>query len=674
MSGEYFYITKELEHYNSNLINQLREISLARKIQIFVLRSPLSDIKYKYNVERAFAVLVPKHKVILINEGESSSNFEDYKLDFIEDLGSISDKFNYRKILGRVRDWRDELIHIEEISSTPLTLVDTGNIINSAALLDPASQKRGDLLISLLSGSINDIERIGKEVPDNLLDKVKKKIQLFDGEQTKFIFSEPDSKRITIQGLSGTGKTELLLHRLKEIYVNEPQSKIIFTCHNKILASSLRKRIPVFFNFMRVEQQIEWNERLWCVHAWGSSDDVDSGTLIKICRHYGVPFRRYNPGQSFETVCKETLKDLGKLYPNGIKPFFDYIFVDESQDFPVSFFELCELVSLKTVYVAGDIFQSIFDENIVSEVEPDFLLSKCYRTDPKTLMFAHALGMGLFETKKLRWLKDEEWKACGYKVKKEKEKYFLARDPLRRFEDVSLTGHASVEIIKSKTNDTNNDTASKVVEIIDTILNENPSAKPEDIGITFSGVSKHLYNIADRIGFIVQQKYDWEINKAYNSKTNKDSTLFISNKNNVKGLEFPFLICFSDGISDAPHERNALYMLMTRSFIKSYLVISDKAESLKIQQLEQGLKSLLDVGVLVLDKPRPEDILSINTSIKHKNNLSINDMAKIVFDEHGVNEEFRLGILQLLHASKSKYKDQQSIRDYIEKNLEELYS
>ena len=81
---------------------------------------------------------------------------------------------------------------------------------------------------------------------------------LFDGEQTRFIYDEPHEKRITIQGLAGTGKTELLLHKIKEIYTHNDEVKIAFTCHNKILADNLRTRIPEFFNFMKVQEQIKW--------------------------------------------------------------------------------------------------------------------------------------------------------------------------------------------------------------------------------------------------------------------------------------------------------------------------------------------------------------------------------------------------------------------------------
>ena len=68
------------------------------------------------------------------------------------------------------------------------------------------------------------------------------------------------------------------------------------------------------------------------------------------------------------------------------------------------------------MFVAGDIFQSIFEERKKGAKEPNFLLSKCYRTDPKTLMFAQAIGMGLFEDQKLWWLDDKEWELCGYKI------------------------------------------------------------------------------------------------------------------------------------------------------------------------------------------------------------------------------------------------------------------
>lgn len=50
-------------------------------------------------------------------------------------------------------------------------------------------------------------------------------------------------------------------------------------------------------------------------------------------------------------------------------------------------------------------------------------------------MIAHALGLGLYEKKKLWWLKEEEWKQCGYIVEKKENVFSLTRYPLHRFDD-----------------------------------------------------------------------------------------------------------------------------------------------------------------------------------------------------------------------------------------------
>ena len=97
------------------------------------------------------------------------------------------------------------------------------------------------------------------------------------------------------------------------------------------------------------------------------------------------------------------------------------------------------MVTKHKVFIAGDIFQSIFETRVAESIRSDYLLSRCYRTDPKTLMFAQGLGMGLFEEKKLWWLEEDMWKMCGYNVNVHANRmiYELSREPIRRFEDVS---------------------------------------------------------------------------------------------------------------------------------------------------------------------------------------------------------------------------------------------
>ena len=206
-------------------------------------------------------------------------------------------------------------------------------------------KKYTELLVTLCTGSINDINRVKAEVPKTLLDQVKQKILAFDADQTRFIYQELDKKLVKIQGLSGTGKTELLLHKLKELYQKPEKYKIFITCHNHILAESLHERIPQFFNVMKVSQQIEWEQRLWCTNAWGGFGNPDSGLYRYICGYYEISYYNFRQTGSFDRACKFAIDAIKKKYPDGkIPSAFDYILIDECQDFKKNFFELCKLV------------------------------------------------------------------------------------------------------------------------------------------------------------------------------------------------------------------------------------------------------------------------------------------------------------------------------------------
>lgn len=671
MTSSFFFLKAEQNQANNAFIRQLEQYANDQKVQVYVTDKPLGDNKYSYAFEHGLIVMVPKHKIMILNFDVLRYEFDEFAEDIIEDLGSISDKFNYKSVLGRARSWRNEVLHISEKSLLNRP-IDLNALLQENQLPSQLLQKKSELLISLITGSINDISRVKDTVPENILDKIKQKIQLFDGEQTRFIYQENEETTITIQGLSGTGKTELLLHKLKDIYLNEEGSRTLFTCHNKILASSLRKRIPDFFNFMKVEQQIKWNERLWCIHAWGSQYDNDSGAYRYICHKYSIPFHTYSYSMSFGRACQLALNHLKEVGVNGDFAF-DYALIDESQDFPKEFIELCRVVTKKTVYVAGDIFQSIFDENIVSEVAPDYLLSKCYRTDPRTLMFAHALGMGLFEDKKLRWLEDNEWEACGYMVEKVKEDYLLKREPLRRFEDLGAGELSSMTIKRTSPRDEQRLVEKVVLDVIQGIIDDNQTVTADDIGIVFLGSKKFGFRMADLLEHLIPQRFGWEVNKAYESKRSEPNTVFISNKNNVKGLEFPFVICVADYISNAPNERNALYMLLTRSFIKSYLLVQEGVDDNKLNSIEEGLAYINEHGNMLITAPSLAEKEAITTNIVYDaERVSIFDLAQSVFEEVDAPPLWRDALFALIKQIDQDKISYEFVKDFVETNLEKM--
>ena len=477
MDHSLFFCNIERNESNSNLIELLSQFSEKNSIQTYVINAPLGiDASSQYEFDDAVVVLMPKRKICFVNLGDDQDLFDEFCEDFIEDLGYLSEKFEYREQLGRPRAWKSTLTTYMQVSDISCV----NDILKKSNLNSPSQQRHADFLLSLLIGSINDIGRIGGENPSTILDQVKKKIILFDGDQSRFIYSQPSAqKRITIQGLAGTGKTELLLHKLKDLYTKNKSSKIAFTCYNKILAKSMKIRIPNFFNFLKVEEQIKWDERLWVMPSWGSRGQPNTGVYSYICSNYKLEFHSYSYQWQFDAVCKLAIEELQAK--GGIEPCFDYVLIDESQDFPQSFFKLCELVTKHTVYVAGDIFQDIYDRTINQSVQSDYLLNKCYRTDPKTLMFAHAVGMGLYETPVIRWLDDKEWSSCGYKIKRENSNFILSRVPLRRFEDLDTSSLNSIEVISSDSEELEE----AILSIIDSIRHDHPTVHPGDIAVVF---------------------------------------------------------------------------------------------------------------------------------------------------------------------------------------------
>jgi len=392
---------------------------------------------------------------------------------------------------------------------------------------------------------------------------------------------------------------------------------------------------------------------------------MHSGFYRLVCQEYRIQFQRYSHYMTFDRACKEAIAELKNI--SEFEPKFDYMLVDESQDFPDSFIELCEMVTKKNVYVAGDIFQSIFDEKIAPTIEPDYLLSKCYRTDPRTLMFAHAIGMGLFEKTKLRWLDDNEWKACGYLVTKLNKGtlYRLTREPLRRFEDVDIS--LPSVILEAIDGAFWSSAARNIISAIQKIAHENPTLTPDDVGIILLDGGKKSYSLSDQLDVLVPRELGWQVNKAYETKKKVSGELFISNRNNVKGLEFPFVICVTEAISSLYTYRNALYMTLTRSFIQSYLITSSEWYISTLEDVTNGLALVNEKGCIEVAPPTEPEKAKIRTTIRSAaSSMSFYDTAMLVFDELEVMPLMRDQVFDAMKKLIGEDLDLENIRETAE--------
>lgn len=615
-----FFSNIDETEINKSIIEKFKSYSENNAVQVYLLSKTLgNNQEFQYDIQEFIIGLIPHHPILLLNCDVNCADkiFDEFFDDLKTDLGVLSNKYEYSKVLDRPRKWKSNLFEKARISEF--------NFDEYLKIrVEESDYRKIDLLISLMIGSINSIQKVGINEPETTLDKIKQKIVLFDGKQSNFIYSELTKKSIAIQGLAGTGKTELLLYKLKEVFINEKNAKIVFTCYNNVLAKELKRRVPDFFDFLKIEEQIKWNENMFVFPSWGTTYDRYSGMYRYLCNKYNHPFYTYSQNSDFNELCIDLLDYLNDL--EDYEPCFDYVFIDESQDFKEGFFKLCEKVAKKKVYIGGDIFQNIFDRR-TKEISPDYLLFNCYRTDPRTLMIAHSIGMGLYEKPVLNWLEDEEWRYCGYQLERIGCNVHLSRYPMRRFEDIQSSSTFSISINKEGHYE------DVVVKKVGKIREQNPTVKPDDIAIiVIADNYSKMCELSEKIAVNLYDKFGYNSTKGYISKEKLKDHVFISNVNNVKGLEFAFVICVvSTKINRALMFRNSVYMALTRALMTTYFIIDEVNEEFAALYI-QAAKDIKDNGYLDIVEPSEEEKSTIDqTKIKLSNKTNIDFIIDEIF-------------------------------------------
>ena len=165
MDNSLFFNHVEENERNREIVNEFEEFALKNpQQQIYLITAPLGE-KYDYDYEEnVIVILSPKHKIIFLDLKDDENKFSEYYEDFVEDLSSISDKFEYKKHIGRPRDWKRK-ITIQEVFNAENSIEE----LFERNILPKELQRTNELLISLLIGSINDIEKIGADIPETLL-------------------------------------------------------------------------------------------------------------------------------------------------------------------------------------------------------------------------------------------------------------------------------------------------------------------------------------------------------------------------------------------------------------------------------------------------------------------------------------------------------------------------
>lgn len=247
----------------------------------------------------------------------------------------------------------------------------------------------------------------------------------------------------------------------------------------------------------------------------------------------------------------------------------------------------------------------------------------------------------------------------------------MKREPLRRFEDIAADAH-SVSIIEEQAAD-DNEVALLIVHAIREICDEHPTVNPDDIGVILVDGGSRIYKLSDIIAQIIPREIGWPVNKAVETKIKQSEHIFLSNRNNVKGLEFPFVICVTGGLNRSYAYRNSLYMSLTRSFLKSYLIITTRQDAGMMGKITDGLRVINEKGFIEAQPPTFEERADIMTTITQANiRTSFYDFCEGIFNELNVLPIFRQELRKVVTATCGEEFDHYEVTDVARFNYEKM--
>lgn len=408
-------------------------------------------------------------------------------------------------------------------------------------------------------------DKIGEAI--NILEK---DIALLDEEQHKVaVQMAPGPQRI--RGLAGTGKTVVLAMKAANIHLRYPNKRILFTFHTQSLYNQTKELISKFYRAYSDGKDPEW-KNLHIRHGWGSRNRP--GVYYDLCKKLSIlPFtlrtaKSYDPVTPFRACCRQVLE-------KTIEPSYDYILIDEAQDFPIEFFRILRglITEEKRIYWAYDELQSLSaremptaeelfgeengkpfisleGEDYPGDIEKDFVLHKSYRCPLEILMLAHAVGLGIHAPRGCVQMLENKisWQATGYKIEKgelkEGEETIIYRPPENSPNRIGsiYSGHQKIVDYKSF-DDRGKELGWVALSIVDNIKND--GVRPEDIiVISLDAISARGYfselqsflqkqNIASTIPGLVDESWEFAeegfvtLSSFYRAKGNEAPLIYI---------------------------------------------------------------------------------------------------------------------------------------------------
>lgn len=440
-----------------------------------------------------------------------------------------------------------------------------------------------------------DIANLNSASKGILANKIETEITRFDIRQKHGAMSVLDGFQ-RIRGLAGSGKTVVLAMKAALTHLRDPNAVIVYTFYTKSLYQHIQRLITRFYRQFD-DKDPDWS-RIKIMHGWGGYRA--EGVYFNACQAHSVSPVSFSEATNsskdpFDYACTNLLDN------TNILPIFDYIFIDEGQDFPPSFIKLCiKLSKNERVVFAYDDLQTIFQPtapaikdivgtdqsgNPTVDLIEDVILYKCYRNPREILVCAHALGLGIYGSIVQMLENKEQWEDIGYKVITGD---FVEGSPtkIERPEKnslVTISENQDIrEIVKVFVCENFDDEIAKVVQGIKSDIDD--GLRPEDIlviTVDDRHAKSYLDNVVNELKCIGIDSNNIH-GDSYNVKYfQKDGKVTLSTVHKAKGNEaFMVYVMGVDALYSSyagPRERNVLFTAMTRA--KGWVRISGIGQS-----------------------------------------------------------------------------------------------
>lgn len=564
-------------------------------------------------------------------------------------------KFNVVSIIYAPNLEDDDLAHDEDGDFCVVrNLSGLMNILSEIILQEKLSNQLYEDLVGTIDGARSLVPVEKTQVPDGKENKkigivatIESSIRDFDNDQKKGYLS-PVVGLQRIRGLAGSGKTVILAHKVALLHAENPDATILYTYYTKSLRQLVIKLIGRFFAEYS-DRKPDW-KKIRVMHAWGGQSIP--GFYYEYCKFMGVSPMSYRDAQymatgnmsPFEYACSELLK-------SGPRPFFDYVFLDEAQDFGSNFIKLAfSSVHQQRLVIGLDVFQTIFQINAPAvretlgvdvELTEDVVLKTCYRTPRSILVCAHAMGLGVYKRPVQILESIDHWRDIGYehisgellpksRVVFERPRSFA---PLMADEDVeSLISVGSFTDLQSEVTD--------LVQRIACDIKEE-GLKPEDVVVICAddyNCRAYFAEITNKLSELSIFVNNTQVDSNSVAGFSVNGRVTLSTLHKAKGNEaYSVYVVGIDaiysGTATTVTNRNRIFTVMTRT--KGWLSISGIGDAAK--EFSEELRYAMSLAPrLDFEYPSPEDVRRLQRDLKLVPQAEKDEALKAIIAKYGV--------------------------------------